>query len=457
MRKLSWAAGVVVSCSLGLCLGGNAQTVLSNIIESGGTGYPAGSNPAYLGVEHGDGNFSFGPYAGSNITTGELNTGLGQATLRNAATTIGDTAVGYGALTYAVSANYATAVGYMALASLVGTGAHDSNGSVAVGYQALSYASGNNNVGIGIHSLLGATGNRNVAVGTDSGAGGMAGAATGPNGQLINPGLWSGADNTLIGHDAMGGWPWHLYLQGQWNSGVDVSGIKNSCLGEACLEGLTSASYNVAAGYRALGAITTGNENVAIGYYAGVTNAIANANTIGSQNVFVGGEAGASTPTQLTNCVAVGYRSICDSSNEAVIGNSKTKKAIVHGDPHFWSVFVSGPGYQCGSRADGNAVGNYPRCGYLPLPEAMTVTQISFSFGAGGLKYTALPSYAVYDGKNKCSVQWTQSDGAAQPTAGEPTGGCTFAAGARLAIVMTGPYNAEEDAYNANITVTLVP
>ncbi|MGO9339974.1 MAG: hypothetical protein ACLPH3_02565 [Terracidiphilus sp.] len=458
MKTLSWVSGLAVCCSLGLCLRGNAQTVVGNVVESNGTGYPLGSNPAYFGVDFGYNNFVFGPYAGHNITTGRYNMALGQVALQHATTTSEDTAVGYGALSHAVSANYATAVGYEALASLVGTGPEDANESVAVGHQAEAYATGNDNVGIGPHSLIAVTGDRNVAMGTDSGAAGMAHAVAGPdNGWLINPGLWSGSDNTMIGHDAMSGWTWNLYLQGDWTNDVDVTGNMNSCLGEACLEGLTTASNNVAAGYRALASNSTGNDNVAIGYYAGVTDESANQDTSGSQNVWVGRESGASTPTQLDNCVAVGYRSKCDSSNEAVIGNSMTTKAIVHGDPHFWSVFVAGQAYQCGSTADGNAVGTYPRCGYLSLPMAMTVTQISFSFGAGGLNYGWLPSYTVYDGTNKCSVQWTQSGGVAQPTTGVPTGSCTFAAGANLAIVMTGEYGASQDAYNANITVTLVP
>lgn len=429
--------------ALTACL--NAQTTLGNILESGGTGYPPGSNPAYLGVDYGINNFVFGYYAGTLITTGDSNTALGRIALQVDTTGAENTAVGYGALTSAVTANYTTAVGYLSLASLVGSGTGDSNGSVAVGYEAIENGSGKNNVAVGAHALIAATGNRNTAVGTDTSSSGVGG------------GSWSGSDNTTMGHDSMGGWDWEGYLQNEWNN-LNVSGNQNSCLGEGCLVGLTTASNNVAAGYQALGSNSTGNDNVAIGYAAGVTDVDANRNISGSQNVYVGREAGTSTSTQLNNCVAVGYRAKCSQSNQAVIGDNSTTQAIVHGDPHFWTVFVAGNAYACGSLNDGNPIGNYVRCGYLSLPIPMTVTQISFSFSAGGAGYASwLPTYTVFDGTHKCSVQWTQTAGVARPTTGAPTGSCTFPAGANISIVLNGSYSSTLDAQNANVTVTLTP
>ena len=422
-----------------------AQTTLGDVIEGGGTGYPSGSNPAYLGVDYGVNNFVLGPYAARLLTSGDSNTALGRIALQVATTTSGDTAVGYGALTSAVSANFTTAVGYLALSALVGSGTGDSNGSVAVGYEALENATGKNNVGVGAHALIAATGNRNTAVGTDTSSSGLA------------IGSWSGSDNTAMGHDAMAGLDWEEYLIDTY-ANLNVSGSQNACFGEGCLAGLSTASNNVGTGYEALGSNATGNDNVGIGYYAGVTDVDANRNISGSQNVWVGREAGASTPAQPNNCVAVGYRAKCSQSNQAVIGNSSTTQAIVHGDPHFWSVFVPGNAYACGSTADGNPVGDYTRCGFLSLPIAMTVTQISFSFASAGSGYGAgVATYTVFDGTNKCSVPWAQFDGAAQPTTGTPTGTCSFAAGAKLAIVVDGSYSATLDAQNANVTVTLTP
>jgi hypothetical protein len=436
------------------CTQAAGQSSLANVVESGGAGYPSGTNPGYLGVEYGADNFVLGYYAGTQITTGDGNVALGPIALQVDTTGAENTAVGYGALTNAVSSNFDVAVGYLALSSIAGSGAGDSDGDTALGYEAQELATGKNNVGVGAHALLAATGNRNTAVGTDTASAGIS-----PQGcqNCAGSGSWSGSDNATVGHDSMGGWDWEGYLLNEFNN-LDVSGSMNACLGEACLVGLTTASYNVGVGYQALGSNSTGNNNVGIGYLAGVSNVDANRNIGGSQNTWVGTESGTSTTTQLDNCVAVGYEAKCSQSNQSVIGNSSTTQAVMHGDPHFWSVFVPGFAYECGSKTDGNPVASYSRCGLLSLPIAMTVTQISFSFTSGGTGYgAALPTYTVYDGTNKCSVQWTQSEGEATATTGTPTGNCSFPAGDRIAIVLNGSYSSTLDAQNANITVTLTP
>jgi hypothetical protein len=430
-----------------------AQNTLGNILENGGAGYPGGTNPAFVAVQYGANNFVLGNYAGTQITTGDSNVAVGPIALQ--VDTIGaeNTAIGYGALTNAVSSDFDVAVGYLALSSIVGSGVGDSDADVAIGYEAEELAVGKNNVGVGAHALLAVMGNRNTAIGTDTASSGVSPAGCQ---NCTGSGSWSGNDNTTVGHDSMGGWDWEGYLQNEWNN-LNVSGNMNACLGEACLVGLTTATSNAGVGYQALGSTSTGNENVGIGYLAGVSNIDANRNISGSQNVWVGSQSGVATPTQVDNCVAVGFESKCSQSNQSVIGNGSTTQAVIHGDPHFWSVFVPGNAYECGSKADGNPVGSYSRCGYLTLPIAMTVTQISFSFTSGGSGYSAQPTYAVYDGTNKCSVPWEQAAGSAAATTATPTGSCSFAAGAKISIVMNGSYSAVLDAQNANITVTLTP
>jgi hypothetical protein len=122
-----------------------------------------------------------GDSAGSHITSGQHNTGVGAGALDS--TTIGgnNTAVGHEAMINNVSGNSNVAVGYSALTNnnndnntAVGFAALAANSSgtqnTALGYGALATTiSGSHSTGLGGNSLIDATGDFNCAVGYNSG------------------------------------------------------------------------------------------------------------------------------------------------------------------------------------------------------------------------------------------------------------------------------------------------
>jgi len=125
----------------------------------------------------------------------------------------------------------------------------------------------------------------------------------------------------------------------------DTSGDSNSALGDAALNFNTTGAgntasgvnalflntgggFNTAIGQSALYSNTTGNYNVAIGREAGYTGTSANANTTGSQNTFIGVDAGPGTSTQLTNATAIGSNAKVSSSNSLVLGDNTVNVGI---------------------------------------------------------------------------------------------------------------------------------
>ena len=59
-----------------------------------------------------------------------------------------------------------------------------------------------------------------------------------------------------------------------------------------------------------------------MGWEAGVTATVANANTTGSNNTFIGYQAGPGTATQLTNATALGANALVSASNALVLGGT---------------------------------------------------------------------------------------------------------------------------------------
>jgi len=100
-----------------------------------------------------------------------------------------------------------------------------------------------------------------------------------------------------------------------------TSAARNVILGRNAAYALTSGTDNSVFGYGAGFSLDTGVDNVMIGHFAGYTATGANATTTGTNNVFIGTESGASSATQLTNAIAIGYRAVVLASNTAVIGN----------------------------------------------------------------------------------------------------------------------------------------
>jgi hypothetical protein len=131
---------------------------------------------------------------------------------------------------------------------------------------------------------------------------------------------------------------------GNFNTGVGegvfehaTSGDNNTVVGQYAMVNSTGASDNTSIGFQsALAAIgnqntslgsragrglMTGADNVSVGYAAGDTETAANANATGSNNVFVGTQAGPGAPAQISNAIALGSQAHPTASNRAVIGN----------------------------------------------------------------------------------------------------------------------------------------
>ena len=98
--------------------------------------------------------------------------------------------------------------------------------------------------------------------------------------------------------------------------GSVTSGVDNVALGVLSGGGITTGSYNFAAGFNALFSITSGYSNIGIGKYAG-QNLITE-----SDCICIGVEAGkdSNISNTLSNSVAIGAYSKFDSSNQIVLG-----------------------------------------------------------------------------------------------------------------------------------------
>ncbi len=114
-----------------------------------------------------------------------------------------------------------------------------------------------------------------------------------------------GSANTGIGNQAL-----YSNTTGSYNSafgsnslGMDSTGAENSALGSS-----------------ALSSITTGEYNTAIGYQAGDSSVSGNANVSGSDDTFIGYNAGPGSSTQLNNAAAIGSYSVVSENNALILG-----------------------------------------------------------------------------------------------------------------------------------------
>lgn len=115
-----------------------------------------------------------------------------------------------------------------------------------------------------------------------------------------------------------------------------TTGVHNAGFGTGSLVANTTGSFNSALGSNALWSNLGGDNNTGVGMGAGYTETPANANVSGSQNTFLGTEAGPGSTAQLSNAIHIGYRAHGILSNEVVLGNSSITLTTLRGA-------VSGP------------------------------------------------------------------------------------------------------------------
>ena len=142
-----------------------------------------------------------------------------------------------------------------------------------------------------------------------------------------------GQGQTFIGQESG-----NFTMSGTYNSGLGyatlyatTTGNYNAVLGSEGLSANTSGSQNSAVGAFSLIGNTSGSDNTALGYLAGVTATSANQNVSGSQNTWVGSQAGPSSATQLTNSTAIGYKATSTASNQVTLGNNAVTQTVLYG------------------------------------------------------------------------------------------------------------------------------
>ena len=220
------------------------------------------------------------------------NVALGYYAMNSNTTGFENTAIGYRAYEAGGSASKNTAIGYY---SLRGLDAASSIGNTAIGHNAMSFGFANqvatDNVAIGVDALSSnGSGDFNIAIGNNALANSQIGSrnvAIGYN-VLENYTIGQG-QNVAIGYHTM-----RNYTSNERATAIGAESMENASSCENCtalgwrsLRANTSGIENLAIGTRTSESNTTGSKNVAVGNFA------LNVNTTGSKNIAIGNFAGA--------------------------------------------------------------------------------------------------------------------------------------------------------------------
>lgn len=244
-------------------------------------------------------NIFLGIGAGTNISTGIENTGIGNSALNQNQTGSGNIAIGKATLFLNSTGSSNTAVGDQAMVNNT-TGSSNS----AFGYQALySNTAGINNNAFGYKSLynnlgVGFGGIFNNAFGTLSLYQNTTGSFNSAFGQSALTSNTTGSSNTGIGQES-------LY--------DNTTGNENTALGSLSLNSNSTGSWNTAIGNKALFSNTAQDKNTAIGWSAGDGQQSA-------ASTYVGFNAHASTV--VNGSMALGINATVTASNQVRVGTS---------------------------------------------------------------------------------------------------------------------------------------
>ncbi len=189
-------------------------------------------------------------------------------------------------------------------------GAATTGGSLnnaAVGYQTLSAdTTGYDNTAIGYQALTAnSTGFLNTAVGyqvLSSNISGQENVAMGYQASSLNT---AGSNNAAIGYQAL------------WKND---SGGSNAAIGYGALGTSLNSYYNTAIGAQALIVDNAGQYNVAVGSNAGFPGGGGNGTIVGSNNVWVGANAGPAGTSDVSNSVGIGSYALAGANNVMVLG-----------------------------------------------------------------------------------------------------------------------------------------
>ena len=171
----------------------------------------------------------------------------------------------------------------------------------------------------------------------------------------------------------------------------DATGDYNVAIGEQVSRQLTSGEHNIAMGYQAnYSGITTGSSNISVGYQAG------NALTSGAKNISLGYQAGDNITTGANNVVIGGADVTATSSDQLSISSGDGSPVWIQGDAYGKVVGNLTPMFYERSDLDATSVDfRVPTVqsssanpnGY-PMPFAGKVLYASFLFAGGSISGT---------------------------------------------------------------------
>ena len=252
---------------------------------------------------NGDGNTAVGSIAGEWLTTGTFNSLYGCEAGKKLTTGSYNVAVGYDSLGEQQTGSYNVAVGYRASGN---TGNKEKSYTTALGCFAGDLSSGNNCTYIGYRAGCG----DGVSLGEDNVALGMFALRNVTSGQQ-NTVLGTGAASNLRTHNAN-------VIVG-FEAGEMATSSYNVIVGQGAGKAMTGGGAVIVG--HAAAPLATGGDNVAIG------NGVAPLLTSGTQNVFLGANAGrfhldGTGVTTDSNCVFLGYDARSTGENQVQLGNS---------------------------------------------------------------------------------------------------------------------------------------
>lgn len=287
-------------------------------------------------------------------TSGGYNTSLGYRSLYRNTTGAYNVGIGYYTNAYNQAGSNNTMIGHQA--GRGGTTLHSKSGNVFIGYMAgyndttdnklyienssspnpliygdfdsdLLRVNGTLHIGATYHFPT-ADGTSGQVLTTDgSGAVGWATVATGGGPTSIN----DLTDAKTVGNS--------VFLGSDAGAGDDGSDNRNTALGIAALNGITTGNYNSGIGYRAGYYNTTGNYNIVLGGFADYRN------QHGSQNTIIGYHAGTGgSYHSKTGNIHIGYQAGYNDTtdNKLYIENSASLTPLIWGDFDNDSVRING-------------------------------------------------------------------------------------------------------------------
>jgi hypothetical protein len=275
----------------------------SLLVSTGASMNAFGAN-AFLSATTAANSCAFGTDAGRSLTTGSFHTLIGNESGYTVTTNSNLTAVGYQAAR-STNANNITAIGYRALRSSVG------NNCTAVGANVLpSLTVGQSFTAIGANLLPIATSSGfSTFVGADSGALVTTGHSNTCVGQNNLNKLTTSSEVIAIGRDVLN----NITAACGGNVAIGNTSLVTAGTGGAV------AAYNVSIGGESGSELLAGERNIFIGhesFYSGLSAQIT------ANNCIVIGSQCYSSPTTITNAIAIGNGIVLQQDNSLVLGKN---------------------------------------------------------------------------------------------------------------------------------------